>query len=183
MFIIRICFSTATPWKWFIDIRLETFYHQTEYYTIVFHTRFTSLPSLNVTLNIWFHYSIMHPKEDCYMYSLQSHKYNTVISDYNSLYKRKYLDMHQNRFDFCIFMLCPTFDVLSRNSRCHFCCLILPYVLNCVNFHMHMGFMKLKGHFLCGQNLAWKRRYPVFKTIPVGGYNNLQQCKYLDTFV
>ena len=95
MFIVRICFSTATAWKWFIDIRLETFYHQTEYYTIVFHTRFTSLPSLNVTLNIWFHYSIMHPKEDCYMYSLQSHKYNTVISDYNSLYKRKYLDMHQ----------------------------------------------------------------------------------------
>ena len=95
MFIVRICFSTATPWKWFIDIRLETFYRQTEYYTIVFHTRFTSLPSLNVTLNIWFYYSIRHPKEDCYMYSLQSHKYNTVISDYNSLYKRKYLDMHQ----------------------------------------------------------------------------------------
>ena len=88
-------FSTASPWKWFIDMRLKTFYHQTEYYTIVFHIRFTSLPSLNVTLNIWFYYSIVHPKEYCYVYSLQSHKYNTVISDYNGLYKRKYLDMHQ----------------------------------------------------------------------------------------
>ena len=106
------------------------------YFVQLYVLRFTSLLLLWPILNILFHcYHItILEKSTCI------HYIKNIVIFYNSrMGKWKNLDMYKKAAWFYIFMSCSRFDVLSRNSRCHFCCLILHYVLNCTNSNIHMS--------------------------------------------